>query len=296
VRAITNVPGGMWAQDRKNDSLLMATHHERVGIRGMAPGGKEEHELGWFGWSILRGMTPDGHKIVFEEEGNGGGANYSVYVRDTDGSPPAHIGEGTCLGISPDGKWVAVRLPKGGPLNLIPTGAGEARQLTHDSVTYDEVQWMSDGKHLLADGLEPGHGKRDYLIDLATGDSKAITPEGVAGVLISPDGTKVVVFDKDGKLAIWAFDGSGMHPVPALDATYYPRRWSPDGASIYVASSKAQDKTARVYEVNLASGKMQLWKTFGQNEAGLGGTGAPRFRLTAADMPTFTLPRSRRRT
>jgi Tol biopolymer transport system component len=267
----------MWAQDRKNDSLLMATHHERVGIRGMAPGGKEEHELGWFGWSILRGMTPDGHKIVFEEEGNGGGANYSVYVRDTDGSPPAHIGKGACLGISPDGKWVAVRLPKGGPLNLIPTGAGEARQLTHDSVTYDEVQWMSDGKHLLADGLEPGHGKRDYMIDLATGDSKAITPEGVAGVLISPDGTKVVVFDKDGKLAIWAFDGSGMHPVPALDATYYPRRWSPDGASIYVASSKAQDKTARVYEVNLASGKMQLWKTFGQNEAGLGGTGAPLF-------------------
>ncbi len=136
---------------------------------------------------------------------------------------------------------------------------------------------MPDGKHMLAAGLEAGHGQRDYLIDLSTGDSKAITPEGVGGTLLSPDGTKVIVFAKDGRLAIWALDGSGMRPVPGLDATYYPRRWSPDGTSIYVASSKLQDKLARVFEVNLATGKMQLWKTFGQNEAGYNGAGAPLF-------------------
>ncbi len=277
VREITNVPGGVWVEDRRNDSLLMITHRERIGIRGIAPGGKEEHELGWFGWSILRDITPDGHKIIFEEEGNGGGANYTVYLRDTDGSPPARIGEGSCYGISPDGKWVATRPAKGGPLTLVPTGAGDARQLTHDSVTYGTLHWMPDGKHMLAEGLEPGHGKRDYMIDLATGDSKAITPEGIAGTLLSPDGTKLIVFAKDSKLAIWALDGSGMRPIPGLDATYYPRRWSPDGASIYVASSKLQDKLARVYEVNLATGKMQLWKTFGQNEAGWEGAGAPLF-------------------
>jgi eukaryotic-like serine/threonine-protein kinase len=278
VREITNVPGGVWLQDRRNDSVLMITHHERIGIRGVAPGGKEEHELGWFGWSILRGMTPDGHKIAFEEEGNGGGSNYTVYLRDADGSPPVRIGEGSCYGISPDGRWVVTRLPKGGPLNLIPTGAGEARQLTHDSVTYGAVQWMPDGKHLVAVGLEQGHGQRDYVIDLASGDSKPITPEGIAGgPLLSPDGTKMIVFGKDGKLAIWPLDGSGLRPVPGLDATYYARRWSPDGASIYVASSKLQNKLASVYEVNLSTGKMQLWKTFGHNEAGWSGTGAPLF-------------------
>ncbi len=70
----------------------------------MAPGGKEEHELGWFGWSELRDISRDGRKILFEEEGDGGGPNYTVYLRDTDGSPPVRIGEGVAMAISPDDK------------------------------------------------------------------------------------------------------------------------------------------------------------------------------------------------
>src|SRR5271169_4803289 len=93
-RSITNVPGGMWLGDMQNGKALMVTQQVRIGIRGMAPGAKEERELGWFGWSIVRDISRDGHKIVFEEEGNGGGQNYTVFLRDTDGSPPTRIGEG----------------------------------------------------------------------------------------------------------------------------------------------------------------------------------------------------------
>ncbi len=277
LRTITNVPGGVWIEDRLNDSVLVMAHHERVGIRGVAPGQKEEHELGWFGWSVMRAMTPDGHKVVFEEEGDGGGPNYTVYLRDTDGSPPARIAEGNCMGMSPDAKWVVTRPPKGGPLSLVPTGAGEARQLTHDSVNYNSVTWMSDGKHLLALGIEPGHGRRDYVIDLASGDSKPLTPEGVSGILLSPDGKSLAVHATEGKLAIWPLDGSGLRPIPGIDSSYYVRRWSPDGLSLYVASSKIQEKLAKVYVLNIATGKMQFWKTFGENTAGLTGVGAPQF-------------------
>ena len=277
LRNITNVPGGVWVEDRRNDTMLVITHRQRVGIRGVAPGEKEEHELGWLGWSILRDITPDGHKIVFEEDGDGGGPNYTVFLRDTDGSPPARIAEGNCDGISPDAKWVVNRSAKGGPLSLVPTGAGEARQLTHDSVSYGRVRWMPDGKHLLAEGIEPGHGPRSYMIDLVSGDSKPITPEGVSGTLLSPDGKSIVVHGSDGKIGIWPLDGSGMRPIPGLDSTYYVSRWSPDGASLYVASSKIQDKLAKVYLVNIATGKMQLWKTFGENAAGMDGAGAPLF-------------------
>src|SRR5271156_2781205 len=128
LRTITNVPGGMWLEDSRNGNVLTVTDHFRLGIRGMAPGGKEEHELGGFGWSELRDISPDGRKVLFEEEGDGGGGNYTVFVRDTDGSPPARIGEGLAMAISSDGKWVITRPAKGGPLNLVPTGAGEARQ------------------------------------------------------------------------------------------------------------------------------------------------------------------------
>lgn len=277
MREITNVPGGMWLEDRHDGSILSITHRERVGIRGAASGQKEEHELGWFGWSILRDITPDGRKIVFEEEGNGGGPNYTVYLRDLDGSPPVRMGEGICAGISPDVKWVATRPPKGGPLSLVPTGAGGGRQLTHDSVQYGHVIWMPDGKNLLALGIEPGHGGRTYQIDLANGNSKPITPEGVSGTLLSPDGQSVIVQNTDGKLAVWPLDGSGIRPIPGLDSTYYARRWTPDGKSIYVSSSKLAEKIAKVYLVNVSTGKMEFWKSFGENVAGMESAGAPLF-------------------
>ncbi|MGB8730226.1 MAG: protein kinase, partial [Candidatus Sulfotelmatobacter sp.] len=164
VRTITNVPGGVWLEDMRNGTALMVRHQERIGIRGLEPGGKEERELGWFGWSLPRDISQDGRKVLFEEEGNGGGPNYTVFLRDTDGSPPAKIGEGLAGAISPDGKWVITRPAKGGPLSLVPTGAGESKTLTHDAVDYGAVRFFPDGRHLLASGIENGHGRRDYLI------------------------------------------------------------------------------------------------------------------------------------
>jgi Tol biopolymer transport system component len=199
LRTITNVPGGMWLEDMRNGVALMVTNQQRIGIRGMAPDGKEERELGWFGWSILRDISSDGRKILFEEEGDGGGPNYTVYLRDIDGSPPARIGDGLAVAISPDSKWVITKPAKGGPLSLVPTGAGESRLLTHDATTYGVVRWVPDGKRLLASGIETGHGARDYLIDLVTGEAKPITPEGVAGVHLSPDGRSTAVLGPDGK-------------------------------------------------------------------------------------------------
>jgi hypothetical protein len=142
--------------------------------------------LGWW-WSNLSDLTPDGRKVLFDEEGDGGGPNYTVFLRDTDGSPPVRIGEGASLAISPDAKWAITQSAKGGPLSLVPTGTGEARQLTHDDVSYQEVRWLAGGKELLASGIEAGHGARDYVIEVSNGNSRPITPEGVGGVQPSPD-------------------------------------------------------------------------------------------------------------
>ena len=174
-------------------TALMVTQQQRVGIRGLAPGAKEERELGWFGWSIVRDISRDGHKIVFEEEGNGGGPNYTVFLRDTDGSPPvAKLAKASPSDLDPTlSGWS--QTGEGRPLSLVPTGAGESRVLTHDTVSYDAARFLPDGKRLLATGIEAGHGRRDYLIDLNNGDSKPMTPEGVAGMHLSPDGSSAAV-------------------------------------------------------------------------------------------------------
>jgi hypothetical protein len=112
VRDITSVPGGMWLQGMRNGLALTSTHQQRIGIRGLPPGG-----------------------VLFEEEGEGGGPNCTVFLRDTDGSPPVKIGEGRAEAISPDRKWVVTQSTQDTGLRLVPTGAGEARQDIRVSLT-----------------------------------------------------------------------------------------------------------------------------------------------------------------
>jgi len=277
LRTVTNVPGGMWLEDLRNGAALTITHQVRIGIRGLAPGAKQERELGWFGWSVARDISRDGHKILFEEEGDGGGPNYTVFLRDTDGSPPVRIGEGLSGALSADTKLAITRSAKGGPLNLVPTGAGEARQLTHDAVSYEAVRFLPEGKRLLAFGIENGHAGRDYIIDLSTGDSKPITPEGIAGVSLSPDGRSTAVREPDGKIGIWPLDGNSIQLIPGLDSQYHVTGWSPDGQYVYAASSRSE-KIVKVYRVNVQTGKMELWRTFGAEAgAGVSEVGAPQF-------------------
>jgi len=278
-RNLANVPGGMWLQDEdlRNGSVLAVTNRNRRDIRGKGPGDKDEHELGWFGWAILRDMTPDGKKIIFEEEGDGGGPNYTVFLRSTDGSPPVRIGEGVAGAISPDGKWVVTRPSKGGNLSLVPTGAGESKTLTHDAVTYIGIRFLPDGKHLIALGAETGHGRRDYLIDLSSGDSKPITPEGIASLILSADGKSVAVRKSDGQRGIWSLENGQFQPLSGIDdPKAFVFGWTQDGSSLYVSSRTSPASPVTVSLLNLKTSKLEPWKTFGRDfGAGVTGIGAP---------------------
>ena len=263
LRTITNVPGGMWIQDIRNGMPLILADQKRLGLRGVSPGGQQERELGWLGWAVARDLSRDGKKILFEEESDGGGPNYTVFLRDTDGSPPVRISEGMGLAISPDGKWIITKPSRGGPLSVVPTGAGEAHQLTHDNITYIDVRYLLDGKQLLADGIEPGKGERDYLIDLSSGDAKPLTSEGTFGFVLSGDGRSVAMTGPDGKWGVWSMESSSLRSIPGLDNRYLVAGWAPDGASLYVSDSQAHERSVPISRVNVVTGKMEPWKTLG---------------------------------
>jgi eukaryotic-like serine/threonine-protein kinase len=265
LRTITNVPGGLWLQDIRNSQLLILADQKRLGIRGITPGGKQERELGWLGWAIPRDLGHDGKKILFEEEADGGGPNYTIFLRDTVGSPPVRIGEGIGLAISHDGKWVVTTSSKGGPLSVVPTGAGESRQLTHDNITYADVRYLPGDKQLVVDGIETGKGQRTYLIDVDSGNSKPLTPEGFAGFMLSPDGRSVAMTGPDGKLGAWPLEGGGFHPIPGLESKYEIAGWAPDSTSIYMHDTGTHTRTEIIYRVNVTTGKMEPWKTLGDS-------------------------------
>jgi len=278
VRTIANVPGGMWTEDIRDGVVLVVSQQQRISISGVPPGSKEERELGWLGWSTDMSISNDGKKVLFTEEADGGGPNYTVFLRDTDGSPPVRISDGQGLAISPDDKWVLTQPSRGGPLSLVPTGAGEARQLTHDSITYTGAQFMPDGRHLLAAGIEPGHGGRDYLIDTSTGSSKPLTPEGTTGTLISPDGKKVIMRGPDGRVGIWSLDGNTLQLVPGLPPKFNVTGWTPDGSSIYAVTSQLGQKSVKLLKVNTTTGKTEFWKEFGSGlSGGISGVAPPHF-------------------
>ena len=103
-------------------------------------------------------------------------------------------------------------------------------------------------------------------------------PRAPPACALSPDGRNVAVIGPDGKWGIWPLDGSSLRPIPGLDSKYFVSDWSPDGTSLYVLSSQSREGAAKVYRVDIATGKMEFWKTFGANlPAGVANVGGPRF-------------------
>src|SRR5260370_27267363 len=124
-----------------------------------------------------------------------GRREFSTYLRGTDGLPAIRLGDGLSFALSPDQRWASSGRPKPPvQFNLLPTGAGESRELTHDQVNRLWARWFPDGKRILFSADESGKGVRLY-VQLSGSPANAITKEGVNGTLlaISPDGKQVTL-------------------------------------------------------------------------------------------------------
>jgi Tol biopolymer transport system component len=181
VRLLARVPGELTLLDVNRDgSVLMTRGNDRAGMIGLAPGESKETDLSWLDWSVPGDLSADGRTVLFGETGEGGGPKYAVYLRKTDGSPAIRLSDGIGAALSPDGKWALARpnyTPS--PLVLLPTGVGEAKPLTHDSINHLLARWLPDGKRIVFSGNEAGHGFRLYVETPGEGKPVAISPEGV---------------------------------------------------------------------------------------------------------------------
>jgi eukaryotic-like serine/threonine-protein kinase len=221
----------------------------QFGILALAPGESAERNLSWFDWSLVADMSPDGKTLLFFESGEGVGSNYSVFIRGMDGSPAVRLGSGAFPALSPDGKWVAA-LNNGSPnqLELLPTGTGQQRQITHDALEHLGVRWTPDGKALVFSASEPNHAPRTYWMNLDEGKPRAITPEGTAGTLVSPDGKYVLAIDGQNKRWLYPLAGGDTQPVSAvLKDTETVLSWEPDGKSVLVGERGFPFNVWRVY-------------------------------------------------
>jgi len=258
-RLIYRAPGGLTIHDiSRNGLVLLTADKSRISISGLAPGETHERSLSWFDWSLLTDMSADGKTIVFSETGEAVGANYSIFVRNTDGSPAVRLGDGGFGFLSPDGKWVVAQDRSPAKLTLLPTGVGEPRDLTDDKTDHYSPAWLPDSKSIVYSTAEPGHGPRTYLLDLQGGAPRAITPEGTSGGIVTPDGKSLLATDS--KRQRWLYPIAGGEPQK-FSITPEPEErvmgFTPDGKTLLLRTRTIPVKVTRV---DLATGKRELWK------------------------------------
>src|SRR5260370_574831 len=92
-RLLAREPGTMTLQDVTRDGHVLLTRDVvRVGMVGVPPGAAKETDLSCLDWSAPCDLSADGKVLLFTESGEGGGQNYSAYLRTTDGRAAVRLG------------------------------------------------------------------------------------------------------------------------------------------------------------------------------------------------------------
>lgn len=258
VRTLLRVPGTMILGDiAANGDVLLSHHNARRGMVGLAPGDKEPRDLSWLDWTQPATLSEDGRTMLFTEEGEGGGPGYGVFLRKTDGSPAIRLGMGEALDLSPDGKWAIVQKVDPSPMQLLlmPTGAGQSRALTSDDISHVLAAFLPDGKRFIFNGFKPNQPARTWVQSLDGGDATPITPEGVTGLLVTPDGTRVLTRDAEGERKLFPIDAASGAPeaVRGIEPGDGMVRFTREGRNLLVRRAMS-DGAVQIIRVDLVSG------------------------------------------
>ncbi len=241
-RLIATLPGTFIMHDiEPNGRLLVERVAQRAEMLALVPGETRERRLSWLDGSAPADISPDGKTVLFNETGWAGGG--SIYLRKTDGSEAVRLGQGDALALSPDAKWALAR--RDADTVLMPTGAGVARKITTNGVTFERgATFFPDGKRVLLIG-RVGDALRLFVWDIEGGEARPVTGEGVSRLskAVSPDGRFVAASDANANWSIYALEARAAapaRPITGLEPNRLgflgerPIRWSADGRSLFV--------------------------------------------------------------
>jgi len=270
LRTVLPAMGRLILQDIAPDGrVLIERSALRSEIRFGRVGEPEERDLSWLDLSSLEDLSADGRTVLFMESGEGGGPDYTTFLRQTDGSLPVRLGTGRGVALSPDRRSVlSIPIRERDRIDVVPTGAGETRSIRHPGLT--EYSWAGfvppDGR-TVAFTARDGEGRhRSYLQDLDGGAPRPVLPEGVylGHHAFSPDG-RLVAQECKGEgdewrgVCIYPVEGGEPRRVPGVEKPVWVRGW--DDAGRLFVTDKEKPMVAEVSRLDPRTGRLEPWRT-----------------------------------
>src|SRR4029450_3302538 len=94
----------------------------------------------------------------------------------------------------------------------------EAKKVPMPGLQVQDADWTPDGKQLVVEAAETGHGVRIYVRDFPDGKARAISPEGyrIFNNCVSPDGKSIAVRGPDDRIYLYPLESGEPTALPGL--------------------------------------------------------------------------------
>jgi len=265
ARIAARVPVNVTLWDAAQDGrLLIAQTDDRAAMIGRLPDDTHERDLSWLDASNVADLSPDGRLVLFSETGQGVGSTPAAYLRAIDGSPAIRLGSGHALALSPDAQSALIlgvdrsTADEGQFIDIVPTGAGRSRRLPGRGFSYTSARWMPDGRALVLKAGAQGRPMRLFRVELPDGEHQPVTPEGIGGWVVSPDGASVAVNGLRDGIQLFSFRDDARSTVPGTSGVEWLLGWI-DAGLLAMRYGDATAPRGEVFVLDPATGRQRAW-------------------------------------
>jgi eukaryotic-like serine/threonine-protein kinase len=270
LRTVLPAMGRLVLHDVSRDGrVLLVRTALRNEIRFRRLDEAEERDLSWLDLSSAEDLSADGRTLLFMETGEGGGPDYTMFLRQTDGALPVRLGSGRAMGLSPDGRWVvSIPLKDRSRIDVVPTGAGETRSLRNPAFReYDMAGWLPVGRTIYFTAADAKGKSRTYLQDLDGGAPRTFLPEGfyISRSTFTPDGRFLACACKPAEpegegpgLCLFPVDGGEPRPIAGAPKGAWPVAFDETGRLYLRAPQKGP--VAKLSRLDLKTGRLEPWR------------------------------------
>jgi serine/threonine-protein kinase len=245
--------------------LLVTQQSIRVAAHGRGAKDSSERDLSWLDWSLVRDINGTADRLLVNESGEGGGPQYSIYLRGFDAGTAVRLGTGSGLALSSDSRLILALVPDSGSMRrlaVVPVGAGPVRLLPSAGLLIQPYATWLDANHVLFTGAEPAHVPRIFVQEVnGNAPPQPFSAEGIvlaSADAVSPDRTRVAAIDREERPVLLTNRGVLAEGVPHTESGEWPAAWDPDGGSIFVWHRGVAP--ARIERVSVTTGARTLWR------------------------------------